>query len=292
MRLDLARKLQRESLNTDVGSSFRLVEFQRPNFPFYWHSHSQIELTLIRRGRGIRYVGDSIANFSDGDLCLLGSELPHTYESQPRADEKVGAVVLQFDPHLLDDRAEAMPELRPIQRLLQRSARGLVIKSPTRDLIADALAKLVKVKPDSPRRLSGLINLLAILSESKDCSYIADHQPAPPLNRDAQRRLDAVFAHINQHWHEPISQTALAARLDLSPAAFSRFFRRSVGRTFISHLCSVRIGHACRKLMESAEDISQIAFSCGFDNLSNFNRQFRRLKKMSPRDYRKLIDKA
>jgi AraC-like DNA-binding protein/quercetin dioxygenase-like cupin family protein len=286
MRIEVRRKVEQEVLSTDATSSYRLREFRLNRYPFIWHLHPEVELTLIVRGRGNRFVGDSVHDFREGDLCLLGPNLPHTWQSEAEPGKSVHSVVVQFLPKLVTEWPTTPPELLPIIALIKRSERGLVLHGVLRDTVERGLLELLKIPVESARRITLLMELLAHISESDELTALAA-QVSPPSDKPDTRRLDAVFAHLNANWRRRIMQNEVADIAGLSPAAFSRFFHRLVGATFVSHLRDLRISHACRQLLETDRDIAAIAFDCGFDNLSNFNRQFRQVKKMSPSDYRK-----
>ncbi len=289
MRLPQRRRLHREIVAADGGASFFAREFSLPSFPFHWHFHPEIELTLITAGRGLRFVGDSVEEFREGDLCLLGRDCPHSWYSDPRSPGPVRSLVVQFPPDLFGAALLAASEMRGIVRLLERSRRGLCFHGADRGRAAGLVERLCRAPSGSSERMLGLLTALAALAEGDGGRELASGVRA--LDASAQRRLGELFAHLHEHQGE-IGQKAAAQRLGLAPSAFSRFFRRTVGKTFVAYRNDLRIGIACRALIEDDRPVTAVAHQAGFANLANFNRRFRAAKRMTPREFRRLARQA
>jgi AraC-like DNA-binding protein len=285
MRPPQRRRLHRELVTADGGGSFFARGSSIPRFPFRWHFHPEVELTLITAGRGLRFVGDSVEEFGEGDLCLLGAGCPHTWYSDPRLPGPVRSLVVQFDPGLFGPALLAAPELHGVGALLERARRGLCVGGATRGRVAGLVEELCRAPAGSSARLLGLLAALAALAEGGECRELASG--VRPLDAQAQRRLGDLFAHLHER-HGEVGQRAAAQRLGMGPAAFSRFFRRAVGKTFVAYRNDLRIGIACRALLEDDQPITAVALHAGFANLANFNRRFRASKGMTPRDFRRL----
>ena len=268
------------------GRSLAWDIFDLPAFPYRWHFHPEFELTLITAGRGRRFVGDSIEPFEPGDLVLLGPHLPHTWHSVPVRGLRSAAFVVRFGPDLLGAGFLEQAECGRLRQLMAAAGRGLVFAGSAAGEVADRMAGLATAS--ALERLLALPALLDRLAErAKQRSLSSLEWDAAPPSRDA-RRIDRACRHIMQHFTEPLSLAAVAAVVKLSPAGFSRFFHRMTGRTFVSWLTEVRIGHACRLLTQTDQPVLEIAIDSGFGNLSNFNRAFRRLRGCTPRDWRRL----
>jgi AraC-like DNA-binding protein/mannose-6-phosphate isomerase-like protein (cupin superfamily) len=278
---DIRMKPAGEKILLDANSSFTVRHF-RPSggFAFRWHQHAEAELTLIKRGRGTRFVGDTIEPFGPGDLVLLGAGLPHTWQSTPARRGPHETIVVQFLPNLFFDK----PETRHIGRLLTSALRGLHYSGKSRDVVANMLCELPKC--DALARLTGLLHILDRLSQDRSVRTLCT--PAYQVGATAAntRRIDAVCAYLASSFLESITLEDAADRAHLSPAAFSRFFVKSTGRTLTEYLNELRIGHACRLLIETDQTVSQIAYASGFHNLSHFNRRFRRSRRTTPQKYR------
>jgi AraC-like DNA-binding protein len=265
-------------------ASLALREFNVPAFRYPWHQHPEIELTWILKGSGLRHVGDSVEPFHAGDFCLLGANVPHMWlspEDAPRGG--VRSLVVQFDPARWGKEILQLPEFARISGLFARAARGLNFDASV----------AVRLRRKMFRRISLLhqfTTLLEILEELAEHSGGRSLALAPwcdgkrPASDD---RLRTVLAYLSENAGGPVSQADAARRVRLSPAAFSRFFRRSVGKTFQAYLTDLRLSEACRQLLESKRTVSEIAFDSGFGNLSNFNRSFRIARGMSPGEFRR-----
>jgi AraC-like DNA-binding protein/quercetin dioxygenase-like cupin family protein len=273
-----------EKIPLDPGRSTACRAFCVPTFTAPWHFHPECELTLIVKGRGTRYVGDSIGRFSDGDLVFLGSNLPHYWWKDADDRCEARAVVLQFDEHLGGGLFD-MPEAARIRRLLKAARRGIVLGGSIRDKVTTRLAALPDREPWMG--LCGLLEILGLMAAARPWRFLASAAYAPDLDESDGLRLAAVSRYVQESFAGPISQPRAAALAGLSPAAFSRYFHKRMCRTFEAYVNEVRVSHASRMLRESEHTVAEIAFACGFNNLSNFNRRFRQFRGTSPTLYRR-----
>lgn len=274
-----------EHIQASRRSSFAYRPFELGAFPFRWHHHAEVELTLITRGAGQRFVGDSIERFGPGDLVLLGEHLPHTWHSRPRRRARVGSIVIQFRAGFLGDQFLRTPEVARLTRLLERAARGLSFSG---DVAAAVAARMEAMRRE--RELPRLLSLLACLDDLSRCRGARPLASAGyrPTHRTADaRRLDRVWKLVTTTLDAPVSQAEVAHALRMTPEGFSRFFKRATGRTFVSYTQELRVGEACRRLIETDEPVTGVCFASGFGNLSNFNRVFRRIKGVTPRAFRR-----
>ena len=273
-----------EKVSPGTAASFICRRRVDRRFGFAWHFHPEFELTCIVRSRGKRFVGDSIADYGDGDLVLLGPNLPHTWDSDPRSRGTHEAVFCQFSGTFLGAEFFKAPELLPVRRLLERSSRGLRFTGRTQRAVAKRMEGLDGLQ--GPGRLLALLEILATLARSRDARPLSSGGFAPPPRRADAARIDRVCRFLTEHYASRVPLAEAAKVAHLSAPAFCRFFKRRTGKTLVGYLTELRVGHACRELIETERTISGIAFDSGFNNLSNFNRRFRDLKGMSPRQFR------
>ena len=282
-----SQKIRHEEIPLPEVSSFTLREFRWPRFPFNWHFHPELELTLIKKGCGQRFVGDSIEEFEPGDLCLLGADTPHCWASHAGARGEGHSQVIQFLPDFLGEGFLRAPEMRPIAELLQQARRGLALDGRLRQSVAKKMGAITAFSEGSPQRLNVLLSILGEMAESLSaCRPLASVDYAPPANERAGRKLAGVLDYIHCNLGSQLSQKQVAGTIRASPQAFSRFFKQGMGKSYVAYVNELKISKACRALIESDATITEIAFASGFNNLSNFNEQFRHLKMMTPRDYR------
>ncbi len=271
-------------------SSFVWKRRRDPRFEFAWHVHPEVELTLIVSSRGRRFVGDHVADYADGDLVLLGSNLPHTWHSEPGRRARHEAVVVQFPETFLGPGFLEAPELRPVRRLLERARRGLRFAGRPQRAAARRLEEMERL--DGLARLRALLEVLELLARARDARPLASAGFVPSLRKSDLERIDRVHGFLAERYAGDVSLPETARVAHLSVPAFSRFFKRRTGRTFVAYVNELRLGRACRLLIETDRAVSDIAFASGFNNLSNFNRRFLEARRMSPRDYRRAHEES
>ncbi len=283
MRLPGPRRLHRELVAADQGGSLHSLDYRAAGFSFRWHYHPEVELTVIREGRGLRFVGDSVEPFREGDCVLVGSDCPHSWSTPSRRGRSVRAQVIQFDPAPLVGLL-GLREFATAATALTRSARGLLVEGAARARVAALVDEICRTSSNAPRRVTALAEALAAAGagDGRDLS-----SGIRPLDAAARRRLGDVLTWLEANATQAPTQGEAAARAGLSPAAFSRFFARTVGKTFVAYLGELKISAACRLLTESDRPILDIALDAGFNNLANFNRRFRALKGVTPSAWRR-----
>jgi len=286
VRLDIFALVQAllEKVRTDPARSFQLSEWRLKHFNTPWHFHPEIELTLILEGHGRRFVGDSLEPFAPGDLVLLGPNLPHFWQSESSCTHS-RSLVVQFKPDFLGTDFWTRPEMRRIGRLLARSQQGLsfndsAVLEPYRHAMA-ALSSDIGLKG-----LTGLLHLLDQLARDQRVRPLASRAYPPATNHRAEQRLARIYDYAGRHFARTITLPELAREVAMTPAAFSRFFKRVSKRSPSDFLNDLRIEHACRLLRESDRTVTDIAAAAGFPTLTNFNRRFRERNGTTPREYR------
>jgi len=279
------RRLTFEPIHANDGSSFFCRSVQGAHFGFGWHHHPELEIALVLKGHGRRYVGDAIEDFEAGDMVLLGEDVPHTWQTDP-ADGPVASKVIQFRREVFGSLLLEAPELRPISQLLDRADRGLLLHGATRIEAERIFLRIVDAPSPSWRTVADLLTLLGLITESHEVRELSSAAPRSVAVEGAGRKMDQVLAFLHGPPDEIPSQATAARCLNLSPAAFSRFFRQSVGKTYVACVNEVRVLATCRELIETDRPIIEIAYGAGFSNLSNFNRRFRALKGIPPRQFR------
>lgn len=260
---------------------FRINRKMNYRAEFLWHFHHVFELNLIIKGEGTRFVGDSIAHYRNGDLVLMAPEMPHTWHGQGR-HQSVG---IQFADTFLGPAALHNPEWRHVGSLFERARRGLHFQGRTRRVVAQKVEELEQL--NGPQKLIGLLAVLDLLALSRESRPLCSRDFVPALKTDAERRVDKVCNYVAANIAGSVTQPEAARVAGMSRSAFSLFFKRTLGRTFTDYVGELRVGRACQLLIETDDSVAAIAYHVGFNNLSNFNRRFLRLKNVSPLNYRK-----
>lgn len=281
-----------ETVQADTDSSFRSMRFSCSSFAqdHTWHYHPEFELTWIMRSEGTRFVGDSIEPYAANDLVFIGPNLPHCYHDEPQpAGGGAGPelIVLQFRPESFGADFLGLPETGQINELFRASKCGLHVRGEAsarvRALMMDILEKR------GMARLIVLLEILQTLAQGRRelrALASADYHINNDITETNRRRIEFIHRHVRENFGRDISQAEIAALIGLTPPAFSRFFRKATGQTFVGFVNILRINEVCRLLMETHECITEIAMSCGYNNIANFNRQFLSLKGMNPTQFR------
>jgi AraC-like DNA-binding protein len=280
-------KLQKISLPRE--NSFAVNLYSHSKFPGLWHFHEEVELTLILKSTGTRFVGNSIEPFEEGDLCLLGKNLPHTWRNHDSYSQAPGidmaqALVIQFREEFLGSEFFQTCELAAIKQLLDTAAsRGLVVHGETRRKISMLMMELRQSK--SAQRIIALLNILNVLSASPDLVPLADLAYTTQAAFPSDQRLTRVYQYIINNFRDDITLTQVAEVASMTPTSFSRYFKTRMRLSFTDFLIDLKITYACKLLARYDINQAQACFEAGFKNISNFNKHFKRLLKSTPKKY-------
>lgn len=253
-----------------------------------WHFHPQFELTWFLSSSGTRYVGDSVEAYWPGDLVLSGPNLPHCWRngSGCPGGERPEWLSVQFAPSGWGEALMHLPESQLLRALLAEARAGLVFEPAAAERIGPEL-RVLCAEQGLPAilRLIGVLHELAGLPRRPLAS--GEYRIADAIDPQRTAQLDRIMDYIAQRFRGAISQAELAAELDLSAAAFSKFVRTATGTTFTGLVKRARINEACRLLAHSAERITDIALDCGYAHTSHFDHHFQELKGVTPSEYRR-----
>jgi len=271
---------------THPDTAFRFLSLELRAFGGPRHHHDEVELTWVVRGTGVRYVGDSTEPFEDGDLVLLGPQVPHLWAGQaPAGEPPFRARVLQFPLALLA--SPLWPELHAARPLMERARRGLRVAGQAHAPVAAALQAMDTADP--LQRLS--LFMLVMRALAQHARSLRPLSAAVVRGKAAEAgshsRIDRVIGWIHEHLAEPLYVRDAARVAHITPAAFSRFFRRETGKTWSAYLNDVRCSEAAVRLRQGAGPVAQIAQDCGYPTLSHFNRAFAARFHQTPSRYRR-----
>ncbi len=281
-------KVALETVGRDQASSIKAFRLPGPTFEGAFHYHPEAELVWIQSGRGCRLVGDDFSDFAPGEVILLGSNLPHLFASEAkeagRPSPPSRAVVVQWLPDFPGTPPRDSPEQAQVDLLLKRAALGLRFAPK----VSPELTAKLQALPEETglRRLSTFLGALDLLGQLP-AEPLASPAHAPMLNTLASERVARACAHVLEHLDEPLTLTRVSREAALSPSAFSRLFHRVTGRTFQAFVIESRLSRAQSLLRETDHSVLNVALAAGFQNLANFNRQFRRHNACTPREYRR-----
>ena len=280
-----------EHLPKENEESFVVKYFDYPYYPTPWHYHPEYELVLVTESTGKRFIGDHFCNFEPGNLALIGPDVPHTYRNddiyyQPRSPLRAKSIVIHFSESSLGNDFLMLPEAKPVKKLLDQSLKGLEISGKANNWVSKKLELIMKLS--GLQRWFCLMEIIVYLSESKDLAPICNTSLIGNNDKEANR-LCLVFDWILRNYENDISVTEAAVICNMSVNAFSRFFAARTRKTFTAFVTELRLNKASKLLKENELPVTNICYDCGFNNISNFNRQFLKQYKVNPMKYRKMF---
>ncbi|MEZ5833353.1 MAG: AraC family transcriptional regulator [Dongiaceae bacterium] len=277
-----------EKVIVPTGASWTLFHRRLPAFPFEWHYHPEYELTFTLNSLGQRYIGDHIAPYGDGDLALVGPNLPHTWQSaRPiNAAEPHVAIVMWFTQAWVEQVLRPLPEFRSTCRMLDTSSRGLGFSPETAAAARNHILALLE--RDQTAQVIGLIELLVILARGEAFTPLASPSAAGGASADGDdARIVPVLSYLHANYADPaLSVAGLARRVHMSLSTLHRLFRRHTHMSMTDYVGQLRIGRASALLINSDRPVAHIADEAGYRNLANFHRQFKAMKGVTPRTFR------
>ena len=273
--------LQNKSLSVHFNSY--------PHFLKVWHYHEQLELVVILKSTGTRFVGDNIEKFSEGEIILLGKNLPHMWLNdityfEKNSNQVAEAIAIHFKEDFLGENFFKSPEMKHINVLFEKAKRGLKFIENT-DKIISEIKKMVQL--NDFERVIQMIQILNLLAKEKETVQLSSSGFLNSFNKTESKSLDNVYSYIFNNFKNQITLNDVAEIAHMNPAAFSRYFKKGSRKTFSRYLNEIRIGYACKLLLEQKYNVTDICYESGFNNLSNFNRQFKAITNYSPTKYLK-----
>jgi len=274
-----------EKLPLAEDTSFLAKTFSTPHFEVPWHQHAEYELILFKEGEGASFIGNYVGDFTCGDIFFLGSNLPHTFQKADK-DLFTSAVVVQFKEDFWGNAFLQLPESRQVKQLFETSMQGLKINGRSRAQLAPMIQQLEL--SSGFERIIQLCNCLLLIAGQQDYTTLST-QEIKAFNSKNKERIDKILQYTIDCFQEPITLDAVAKNVSMSVPAFCSYFKKSTKKTYIDFLNEVRVGYACKQLMDTQHNISSICYDSGFNTLANFNKQFIKVKKLTPSAYRKTI---
>jgi AraC-like DNA-binding protein len=272
-------------------SSFSARHDIMPNFGNVWHYHEELELHYTIRGEGIRFIGDNISSFAPGEIILLGEKLSHAWRCneeyyQNNPDYSIEAIVMQFLPDCFGKQLLGLPEMFLLPKLYEKAKSGILLKGQTKKRVAQLMHDCVQ--EEGMGRVITLMKILQTMAESDEYDTIVKTQSAFHHSNEADSiRLNDVFNFTHANYKNDILLEEVAGVSNLSVTSFCRYFKMMTKKTYYDFLIEIRISHACRLLVENKLPTEVICFECGFNNVSNFYRHFKKVTGITPLDYKK-----
>lgn len=288
----LQNRIMHEITPLSDKDCFHIAERYKTEFTYPIHSHSEYELNFVEKAAGVRrIVGDSVEIIGDYDLVLIaGEELEHVWEQHQCKSNKIREITVQFSADLFFKSFLNKNQFSTVQKMFEQAKKGLCFPLP-------AILKIYSILDTLASEKQGFYAVMKFMSILYELSLFEDARPLASssfskinINSDS-RRIQKVQEHINKNYKKDIRLNAMAEMIGMTPVAFSRFFKTRTGRNFSDYIIDIRLGFASRMLVDSSMSVSEICYECGFNNLSNFNRIFKKKKGCSPKEFRENYQK-
>ncbi|KAA0129643.1 AraC family transcriptional regulator [Chryseobacterium sp. SN22] len=275
-----------EAVKPNIGSSFTSLKFlKNENIKSHvWHYHPEIELIFVCKGSGKRQIGSNISYFSDGDLVLIGSNLPHCGMTNENTNNDY-EMVLQFKPDFLGKPVWETPEMQKITSLLEKSKAGIVFGEKVKKEIGEKIAAMHEAV--SFRRLICFLEILEDLATTQDYRILNAGKYYLQTQVEDNERINIIFNYVKDHFREQITLEEVAGLANMKVPSFCRYFKKITNKTFTHFVNEYRITHSLKLLAEQPLSITEVCFESGFNNFSYFNKTFKEYIKKSPSQYRK-----
>ncbi|WBL23768.1 MULTISPECIES: AraC family transcriptional regulator [unclassified Zunongwangia] len=275
-----------QKIEPQFGSSFKYETFdyhhQNQNNNF-WHYHPEIELVYISSGSGKRQIGSHVSYYRQGDLILIGSNLPHCGFTE-KLNKYERETVIQIHPEFLGDTFFNIPETKNIVTLLETAKKGIVFHGEDKRYIGEKIEELKYRTPFS--RLIALLEIFNHLEEAKNYTILNAKGFVLETELQDNNRINLIFNFVKEEFKRSIALEEVAELTSMTVPAFCRFFKKITGKTFTQFVNEYRLSHAAKLLHEEQMSITDICFECGFNNFSHFNKQFKKFTGKSPSIYR------
>jgi len=280
-----------------INESFKAWKNGNPYKHNPWHYHPEYEITYIFNGKGLLFIGDKMINYGKDELFMLGPNLPHEFRSNVSKNPDLfsRSISIHFKNDFLGRDFNELPEATVIKDLFAKSKPGIRINdTQVKMRFKKQAEELLEMK--GIQRIYKILELFHILSGSAKWAFLSSNAFVDSIDQSQDHRINQVYEFVMKNFTGPIKVTDVASIINMTPTSFCRFFRNRTNKPFLRYLTEVRIGYACRLLLEDKLSIAQVAYTSGFGNLSHFNKQFLNIKDVTPSQflnhYRRTHDKT
>ncbi|MDB5207475.1 MAG: transcriptional regulator, AraC family [Flavisolibacter sp.] len=279
-------KLLREITPLTQSDCFTIHSRVKSEFNFPLHYHEEFELNFIQNAKSAkRVIGDHIEEIDDVELVLVGPNLQHGWFNHKCKNTEIKEITVQFHRDLFDERFLHRNQMGFIRTMFERSLRGISFSKETTQAITPRLFGITKKHGfDSVLELMSILHDLSTSRNMRTLSGVSFNN-TETISYNS-RRVESIMNYLNNNFDKNITLTEVSKIAAMSDVAFSRFFKMRTGQTFVDTLTEIRLGHASRMLIETTHGITEVAYKCGFNNISNFNRIFKKKKDCTPKEFR------
>ncbi|WP_316845883.1 AraC family transcriptional regulator [Pedobacter psychrodurus] len=282
------------NVSTNSVDSFSARRDTMPDVNNLWHYHSALELIYIKKGRGTQFIGDSIKNFSDGDVVLVGSNLPHYWRFDPEffeqtTGESVDVYAIHFKEDFLGAAFIDLPENQELKKIIAQSKQGIKLEGISKAKIASLMPQII-----AATGTMRIIKLLEVLTEIANCdekNMLVSLGFKPNFLENEKDRIQSIYNYTISNYKNKIELKEIAAVAKISPNSFCKFFKTKSRKTYTQFLNEIRVGQACKLLIENDLTVKEICYDCGFYNFTSFHKYFREITGKTPLKYQQAFSK-
>lgn len=261
-----------------------------PHINTRWHYHSEVELIHFKKGEGTQFIGDSIQRFKAGDVVLVGSNLPHYWRFDDHFfdennRESADIRVSHFNENFWGAPFLDLPENANIKIVLEKAKRGLQVTGPSSHMVEAILEELIEA--EGPQRIILLMNALSTIANCKQLVTLSSIGFKPDLVETENDRINAIYEYSIKNFKRKIQLEEIAEVANISPNSFCRYFKSRTRKTYSQFLIELRVGHACKLLIENNQCIKRLCYESGFNNFTSFHKYFKLITGKSPLTYQK-----
>ena len=275
-------KLTYKGINSYEGSFVFSKRKNTPVFDHHWHYHDEYELIYNIKGNGLKFIGDSLTEFVNNELVLVGSKCPHLWRNDSTCTE-TDCIITKFSSSIKGQPIFSIPEFHKIKEMLKHSHRGIIFDKKTIKKVHKLLVELDLCS--GAQKIINVITILSILAEVEEYKTLSKYDLHIPAHAVKEDRLGKIIDYISNNFTTQISLQDIADIAAMTPNALCRFFKTRTGKTIFEFLNDFRIGKATLLLIDGNYSISQVCFESGFNSATSFNRIFKEHKKMSPKKF-------
>jgi len=282
------------NVSTNSVDSFSARRDIMPDVNNLWHYHSALELIYIKKGRGTQFIGDSIKNFNDGDVVLLGSNLPHYWRFDPEFfettdGEPVDVYAVHFKEEFLGKDFLNLPENQEIKRIFAQAKQGIKLEGAAKDKIAALMPQIIEAT--GTMRIIRLLEVLTVIANCSEKNILVSLGFKPNFLENEKDRIQSIYNYTISNYKKKIELKEIAAVAKISPNSFCKFFKTKSRKTYTQFLNEIRVGQACKLLIENDLTVKEICYDCGFYNFTSFHKYFREITGKSPLKYQQAFSK-
>ena len=286
LKKSLSLKPHHLAISTDSTKSFSAKCEVLPDVNNWWHYHDELELIYFKNGNGTQFIGDNISNFKNGDIVLVGSNLPHYWQySEDFKDAAIEVYVVHFNKNFWGKDFLNLPENFELAKVIEQSKQGIQIKESSNNYLTDSIISVIENQ--GTKKILSLIEVLLEIGKCSNSRHLVSLGFKANFQESERDRIQNIYNYTLKNYKQQINLEKIATIAKMSKTSFCKFFKLRTGKTYSVFLNEIRIGNACKMLIEKRMTVKEICFESGFLNFSSFHKCFKDITGQTPLKYQK-----